>query len=512
MTVQYPFVETLQYVGKIRCPMYDSIQLTEAERVILGEPEVQRLRRLKQTAFTHYVFPAATHTRFEHSLGTMHMAGVFLSTLMRNEKKLLNEIRMSPANAGVWSTLQQRQVEESLEAHADQPWLAQCLRFAALLHDLGHGPFSHSGERFMPTWRELTHALPELDFPPWLAAAIERKAVIKEKRGQSDTRVTHEYYSLVLIERLFRRTSGPFLGEEMGRDVCSLLDPSVAPSEGSPFRKTGLGSLFSEIISGEIDVDRMDYLRRDASHCGVVYGLFDAGRILDSAVYTPDPETGAFHLALRKSGQAAYEDYLRARLSMYQQVYFHKTGTAAEAMLALLQKQLSDFTLPLDPDEYIRFDDHSFYYELLSRISAVPDAKQLLENLLFNRRLWKLVYEESHPRNSAPHAPTLAPAVLSLLRKQGKKAELIQSSTNLSRFSPKGRNGDLPQNTLKLLGHDFAGGLRFEAIEDHSRLINNMDEDRILIRVFVEGTDPKDILDMRESLAHILCNQDSEGL
>jgi HD superfamily phosphohydrolase len=511
----------LNYVGKVRCSLYDTIPFTAAERLVIDQPEVQRLRRLKQTAFSHYVFPGATHTRFEHSLGVMHMAGIFFTALLRNQERLLCQLEgvagPGSSGTGIGSDEGLRSTLPVLKCLGGSRFYAQVLRFAGLLHDLGHAPFSHSGERFMPTWRSVARALPDLDIPPWLRDAFEKKIARAEQKGPDglDRTVRHEFYSVLFIERLFRRLSADSnalgtihkedlekdLCAEMGRAVCALLDPDVSIGPECPLASPdaqGVRSLFGEIISGEIDVDRMDYLRRDAAHCGVVYGLFDAGRILDAAVFyqtgtrrAGDAHVGAegvLHLALHRSGLAAYEDYLRARMSMYQQVYFHKTGTACEAMLASIRKQLGDFTLPLDPFRYLEFDDHSFFYLLDRECLLSPAVRNTLVDLLINRRLWKRIYEERTPRSEIAYTPTLTSAVSQFLTSRCLNSEVIESETNLSRFSPKGRSGlgtALSENSLKVLSRDFSGTWCLDPIEEHSRLINNLDEEFVNRRVFI---------------------------
>lgn len=529
----------LNYVGKVRCSLYDTIPFTAAERLVIGQPEVQRLRRLKQTAFTHYVFPGATHTRFEHSLGVMHMAGIFLTTLVRNQERLLAQMEAvssrGPSEPGCRPVGALKSTTTTLACLRANGFFAQVLRFAGLLHDLGHAPFSHSGERFLPTWRAVAQGLGDLDVPCWLREAIETKIARAEGKGAAglDRTVRHEFYSVLLIERLFRRLSEQrdlscrALGASgqsahsgislhMGRAVCALLDPDVALGPDCPLAlpdAVGLRSLFSEIISGEIDVDRIDYLRRDAAHCGVVYGLFDAGRILDAAVFyqasTGAPQAGipsaggVLHLALHRSGLAAYEDYLRARMSMYQQVYFHKTGTACEAMLSSIRRRLSDFTLPLDADCYLEFDDHSFLY-LLERERQLPgDVRETLTDLLLSRRLWKRVYEEQTPRSQLARTPTLTGAVSHFLHTRGIDSEVIESETNLSRFSPKGRSGigGAPsENSLKVLSRDLTGAWRLDPIEEHSRLINNLDEEFVRRRVFIPFCDRERAAEVQKEL------------
>lgn len=528
----------LNYVGKVRCSLYDTIPFTAAERLVIGQPEVQRLRRLKQTAFTHYVFPGATHTRFEHSLGVMHMAGIFLTTLVRNQERLLAQMEAAlcgdPDDPGCPSVGELKSTLTTLACLRTNSFFTQVLRFAGLLHDLGHAPFSHSGERFLPTWREVARGLDHLDVPLWLREAIESKMTrIKAGKGVEglDRTVRHEFYSVLLIEKLFRRlseqreVSGFSLSEggqpsqcsistQMGRAVCALLDPDVSLGSDCPLatpEAIGLRSLLSEIISGEIDVDRMDYLRRDAAHCGVVYGLFDAGRILDAAVFYQSnagrvqgsAAGGVSHLALHRSGLAAYEDYLRARMSMYQQVYFHKTGTACEAMLSSIRRRLSDFTLPLDPVSYLEFDDHSFLY-LLDRERQLPkEVRDILTDLLLSRRLWKRVYEEQTPRSLLARTPTLTGAVSHFLHTRGIESEVIESETNLSRFSPKGRSGigrASSENSLKVLSRDFMGAWRLDPIEEHSRLINNLDEEFVRRRVFIPFCDRERAAEVQKDL------------
>ena len=121
----------------------------------------------------------------------------------------------------------------------------------------------------------------------------------------------------------------------------------------SPLTKHKSLGLCHELVSGEVDVDRMDYLLRDSKECGVVYGIFDVDRILDSFAVYYHPHKDAFHLAIRFSGLAAFEDYLRSRHSMYLQAYLHKSSVAIEAMLEFIRKQLKEQHLPVKIEEYL---------------------------------------------------------------------------------------------------------------------------------------------------------------
>ena len=501
----------LKFVGKVRDPLHDTIPFTWAEKQVMGHSAFQRLRRIQQTAFIKYVFPGATHTRFEHSLGVMHLAGIMLQNLVSNQKRMLADLDNATANLpqllqGGSQIAEMhygsvRETREALDVLQSDARLAQSVRFAGMLHDVGHAPFSHSCERFMPTWGAFETALSQLKMPEYLKTAFATKCqkLKKEIPGATEIRIRHEVYTLMIVAKIFCEDN-EFLDAAMGQDVCAIIDTSVPPFPGGALEKSGLRSLFHEIVSGELDVDRMDYLLRDARQCGVVYGLFDAGRILDSTGFYFQPMEKKFHLAIRRSGVSAFEDFLRARWSMYQQVYFHKTATACEAMLECAQKSLGRFTLPLELEEYLKLDDYSFYEFATRNITEENNfGVRLLKDLLFDRKLWKRVYEENTPMNAFASTPSLCPATLRYLRGQGVPCEMIESGTSLTRFSPKGRH-QKSENSLKVIVKDVHS-LRFlEPIENHSRLVNRMDEEILIRRIFVskykeDGTiiDPQEV-------------------
>lgn len=459
------FKPQLNFIGKIRDPLHDTIPFTACEKIIIDRPEFQRLRRIHQTAFIQYVFPGATHTRFEHSLGSMHIAGLLYTALIANQNRMLS----GPLE----------QTKAGLTFLESSPYLLQCLRFAALLHDCGHSPLSHSGERFMPTWLMLESHIWSIEIPQWLKLSIQLK--IKNAKDPNAP-INHEIYTLLIVANLFQYEE-EFLSEKMGRDICAVLDEGISPYPGSDLENSGLQSLFHEVISGEIDADRMDYLLRDSKECGVVYGYFDLGRILDSLGFYFNTNSKQYHLALRRSGISAYEDYLRARLSMYNQVYFHKTATACEAMLEFLKKRIYNFHFPLNLKEYILIDDYNIinYFSFNSKDVFLP---QFLQDLLFNRKLWKRVYEETIPFQARNSFSSSCPSLLRLLKDMNIPGELIESSTSLSRFSPKGR-GEFAKSNLKVIVKNSNSHRILESIENHSNLINRVDEEFMIRRIFI---------------------------
>ncbi len=487
----------LIFTGKIRDSLHDTIPFTEEEKIIINTKEFQRLRRISQTAFTHYAFPGATHTRFEHSLGVMHVAGLMLNSIIANQRRLLEylEFACESTPKHIYETLLENEklngslsmTQEALNCLEFSPYLAQCLRFAALLHDIGHAPFSHSGERFMVTWEEFETKIESIEASNWLKTAFKNKLTkLKEKYSNlNEVKIRHEAYTLLIISKIFK-FENELLSEKMGQDICAILDLTVMPYSNSDLDKSGLQNLLHEIVSGEIDADRMDYLLRDSRECGIVYGYFDLGRILDSIGFYYNIQTNKYHLALRRSGISAFEDYLRARWSMYQQVYFHKTVTACEAMLQCINKQLPEFSLPLDLNEYLNLDEHSFFRYIESKYSKPLNnfAKEILLDLIYNRKLWKRVYEECIPKKSLRTIPSLCPAIISFLQNLEYPSEIIENSTNLTNFSPKGKEIS-SKNNLKIIIKDVHSLRYLEPVENHSLLINKVDEEIVIRRIYV---------------------------
>ncbi len=269
---------------EVRCPLHGSIAFDERERQVIDHPLVQRLRSISQLGFAALVYPGATHTRFSHSLGVMHLAGQIFDAI----------VETAPALAA---------------AGYGPDALAYCrriVRFAGLLHDVGHPPFSHSFEPLLPP----RQALPL----PWDWYAGP---------ARPDVQATHEDFSVAAVYALARGTPA-LLDAGEARDVCALIDGRIAP--GPALRGTGrrpIYPLLKQIISGEIDADRMDYLRRDAHFAGVTYGLFDLPRLIQSLSCADVPEGLA--MTLDQSALYTYENFLMARFHMAMQVYFHKT-------------------------------------------------------------------------------------------------------------------------------------------------------------------------------------------
>jgi HD superfamily phosphohydrolase len=236
----------------IRDPLWDNIRLDPAALLALDTPTVQRLRYIRQVGHSFLVYPGATHSRFEHALGAYHLTRRALSALEE-----LGEL--APAT-----------VEDCM-----------AVRMAALLHDIGHYPFSH--------------ALEEAGFP-----SHEKLSVAKLTQGE-------------LAERLV---------EIGGKEFPGVVGALISGTSSSPLQG---------LISGSIDLDKVDYLSRDARMCGVPYGTVDVDRLL-SCLTLVEAQPGRYEVGVQEKGISALESLLFAKYQMYRNVYWHHAVRSATCM------------------------------------------------------------------------------------------------------------------------------------------------------------------------------------
>jgi len=293
-------------VFEFRCPVHGFIEFDEWERDIINQPAFQRLRRIRQLGWTDYIYPGAMHTRFEHSLGVMHLATRLYRAISKRSRETL-ESEFSYNAEGI---------------ARDE----RIVRLAALLHDLGHGPFSHAAEDLLPL---KTEAL----------------------------RYAHEDYSAAFVRDELR---GPIEDHPLNGNYGIKADDIASLLEGSTKMR---GLLFwRELLTGQMDADRMDYLLRDSLHLGVQYGKFDLDRIANTICAVPSGDEEAARIGIAEGGWHAAESLILARYYMFTQVYFHSTRVAydhhiAEALRFCLPK--SEFPKPVKGSllEYRAWDD-----------------------------------------------------------------------------------------------------------------------------------------------------------
>ncbi len=292
----------------VKDALYSYMTIDKAFEPLIDSLPVQRLRRIRQLAGTEYVYPGATHTRFEHSLGVMHLAGRLCDSLN--------------ANAGdvVVPELDKRAVMS-----------------AALLHDIGHGPFSHVFEKLY----EAKHKNHE-DITRWL---------VKEELGSAL--------------------------EHMG------LDPEVIGklATGEAVDKDRL--FLGQIVAGTIDCDSLDYLVRDSYYTGAVVGNLDVQRIL-LMTRVLDGNL-AFDI---KIGVPIIEGYFLLRVNSFKQIYFHKTSRSAQIMIYnALEGKKDEFDLGVleKPKDFLKWDDYTLW-------TTIQDEPFIVK--LKRREMLKMVFEK----------------------------------------------------------------------------------------------------------------------
>jgi uncharacterized protein len=459
----------LEIKRRVRDNVHGTIDVSVIEDAVIAHPLFQRLRRIKQTAFLHYVFPGATHTRFEHSLGVMYLAGVAWEKIRTNQRRMLDATERNANPTPDLKIAKTLGVLKSCDEVLASDYHMQVLRLAALMHDLGHAPFSHSGERFMPTYAQVLKANPKL--PSYLNAFLQERL----DAGKGEKKVRHEIFSALMIDAVLTEVNSQAQNLPLKiqpRDVVGVIMPEVGIDEHSPLKFQDSHLVLHELVSGELDIDRMDYLTRDARECGVVYGVFDVGRILDGLCFYERPNAQSLHLGLNRSGLAAFEDYLRARQSMYIQVYFHKTSNSAEAMMSHVAQMIPHWSLPAALVDYQDVDEYNIEAHLMDQSKTLEDKqkvsfKKIVRDLLRDRRLWKSIVEIISKNSDVP--PQIQKAYEEYNAK-GLSPQIISSSNVLTRFNPQTKDhpvGDV-RVPLRLVAKDDNGHYVVHNIEEHS--------------------------------------------
>lgn len=314
---------------EIRDPVHGSIIMSDSEVAILDAPEYQRLRSIKQLGLSEFSFPAATHNRYLHSIGVCHLAG-------RAFDQIFNKLNFSHQSV--------------------RDRLRQCFRLAALLHDIGHGPLSHVTEAVMPLLEELNvgvyqnrlKSMYQLGIVP----ALDRQA-------------NHEDYTIKYItdSPLTNIIKATFSDISPLHIIC-LIDKTIACSDDF-FIDQGIDyrPILSQLVSSELDVDRLDYLERDSYFCGTNYGNIDLEWIL-SNLRTHLLEN-KMYLALSRRALYTFDDFLLSRHHMNLMVYFHHKSIVYEEMLIrYLESEDCSFKLPADINEYTSYNDYKLFEHL----------------------------------------------------------------------------------------------------------------------------------------------------
>lgn len=307
--------------------MHGLLPLFAKEWQVVDTAAFQRLRGVQQLAYTHLVYPGARHSRFEHCLGAAHIAG---------------------------------RTAESVNKEAGEDVLdVEKVRLAALVHDIGHGPFSHVSEM-----------------------------VYEKRTGRSHI---HEAISAAIVSH--------------DQELSQIIDDETRQWVSELLSGTGHGARRSaarDLVAGPADIDKLDYLLRDSHYCGVNYGRYDLDKVVEAARYQED--VAGSKLAYHMDGIYAIEEMLLARYHMHRQVYGHRTRIATDLMLIRsMQLGIDEGLLPIEIFEppvemdsefvsnYIAWDDHAVVRRLLDG----PDgsrARKMMESLTRRRLLKRVDY------------------------------------------------------------------------------------------------------------------------
>ncbi len=372
---------------EIRDPVHGSIRLTQSEADIIESRQFQRLRAIKQLGFAEFSFPGATHNRFLHSIGVCHLAGLAFDGAFK--LKLDNH----PAKKSLFKSL---------------------VRGAALLHDIGHGPLSHTTEDVMPLLSDLNidiyknrkkvskqleigndgndgnndETLSDINLNNTnLGNTTSSGKTNHANRANRANRASHEDYTIKFI------VDSPLTQIlEKGYPDCTpyhfalLIDRSLIEQDhlfvvdGIDYRPA-----LSQIVSSELDADRMDYLERDSYFCGTNYGKVDSHWLVSHM--TLHIENNKAYLAINRRALYTFDDFLLSRHHMHLMVYFHHKSIIYEELLnRFLTSDDCGFKLPSDIDEYTLYND----YKLFEFIAA---SKNPWAQRIAQKKLYKVLLE-----------------------------------------------------------------------------------------------------------------------
>lgn len=389
------------YYGSILDPLHGDIKLSEIEKWILAQPIFSRLRYVKQNTFLYYVFPSANHTRFEHSIGVMHMASRIFDACKENYAT--GEMKRKKYSQKKESFFNISNLNES------EPLYYQELRLAALLHDVGHGPMSHLFDNFSisiegflkiieksPTHKKYLKGFTKLVEDEkkvehetlscvFIIDLIQSLQNVSEKDPNKFSAPTHALVRTLSAERIVKMISPKFEG----------LQSVLKDANDNNYEK-----FFSKIVTAfPIDADRMDYLIRDSYFSGVTYGIYDLNRIYSS--FQAIRKNRKVDLVFKESGLDSLLRFIQSRSHLYNQVYFHKTNRAVNTMLTYAtesirraSKKLLDKCNSIEDlkNFYIIQSDEVFVKQTISEKLKGEEKKVLTE--LINRKLFKRVFEK----------------------------------------------------------------------------------------------------------------------
>lgn len=419
---------------EIRDPIHGSLSFEESEIAVIDHLAYQRLRAIKQLGFMEFSFPGATHNRYLHSLGVCHLAGRAFDQIFGNYP---------------------------FPTSATGRRLRQCMRLAALLHDIGHGPLSHTIEEVMPPLKDLNIS----------AYQHRRLKPVTATASQALVQANHEDYTIKFITdsslTSVLRTQFPDISP---LHIACLVDKSLrCPDDFFLVGDHQFRTILSQIVSSELDVDRMDYLERDAYFCGTNYGRVELGWLIGNLTY--HEKEGDLHLALNRRALYTFDDFLLARHHMHLMVYFHHKSIIFEEMLMrYLISEDCEFFLPSNIEDYIGYTDYALFQHLAQVDN--PWARRVAE-----RRPFKMLFEfHSTEENSRTEDMEI------FLNGEGIETVFASSTARLSKYhSP----SEIERETQIYVVDQYDRHSKPYPIEESTEIFQKYGEIRRIERIYV---------------------------
>ena len=413
-----------EYSTKIRDAIHGYIKLSKDEMKIVDNRFFQRLRNIKQLGTTYLIYPCAVHSRFEHSLGVMYIATKIFDEIVSKSNDILG-----------W---------DKDEINKQR----KMLRLLSLLHDIGHGPFSHCGDGlFDGTIKNHEN----------MSAKIIRESELKD-----------------IINNIGAKNGG-FTHNE----IAGLI-------EGKYLEKY---RLIKQIFSGNIiDADRMDYLLRDSYMCGVKYGSYDIEHIIKSIKI--DDSSDKLILAIDHKGKYVLEEFILARYYMFNQIYYHKTRRIYDKMI---EKSIKNYlriqylnSFPDNINKFIELDDH----KIMDYIKS--NSSDIWNKMFLRRNHYKLIYEVFPEINDQDKERVMK------IRKriEGSSIPVDKYIIDEKSKSPVTYRDEEGNPMLGVVNKDG----RLVAIDEVSSILKNMNKDTYLFRVYSDSSYINQILKLIEEV------------
>ncbi len=419
---------------EIRDPIHGAIEISPEFNQVIDSAAYQRLRAIKQLGFSEFSFPGATHNRYLHSLGVSHLAGIVFENIFKNY---------------------------NFSSSTTKYRLKEAVKLGALLHDIGHGPLSHTTEEVMPKLKSLG-----------IKAYNNRRSDVETSVINDEDQANHEDYSIKFItDSSLTKVLKESFNDISPIHIACLIDKSLkCPDDFFIDQGINYRTLLSQMVSSEIDVDRMDYLERDAYYCGTSYGKVDLHWLI--ANLTMHIKGDEAFLALNRKALYTFDDFLLSRHHMHLMVYFHHKSVIYEEMLyRYFTSNENSFALPSDIEEYIKYNDYLLYQHLAG--SNNEWAKRISE-----RRPYRVLFE-LHSNGSTNRTEVMK----NELEQSGVPAILSSSYARVSKYHTASQTEK--SFPIYVVNQYDTQSTPF-SIEESTEIFQKYEEIRLIERLYVE--------------------------